>query len=119
MPNEPHQRNYLHGSFETPSTIPPTNPTKTKPLTPKESKSLCLTNMLRSCLAKPHATAARNLGRYVYANEEDEGFLGWLLRSIPKDQKTRNLVTYLATHLATKTKQPRDIASGLRTFGGR
>lgn len=48
MPNEPHQRNYLHGSFETPSTIPPTNPTKTKPLTPKESKSLCLTNMLRS-----------------------------------------------------------------------
>lgn len=47
MPNEPHQRNYLLGSFETPSTIPPTNPTKTKPLTPKESKNLCLTNMLR------------------------------------------------------------------------
>ena len=42
MPNEPHQRNYLHGSFETPSTIPPTNPTKTKPLTPKESKSFVL-----------------------------------------------------------------------------
>ena len=48
MPNEPHQRNYLLGSFETPSTIPPTNPTKTKPLTPKESKNLSLTNMLRS-----------------------------------------------------------------------
>ena len=71
-----YQLDYLHGSFETPSTAPLTNPTKTKPLTPKESKRFCLTNMLRSCLAVPHATAARILKRYVYANGEDESFLG-------------------------------------------
>ena len=71
-----YQLDYLHGSFETPSTAPLTNPTKTKPLTPKESKRLCLTNMLRSYLAVPHATAARILERYVYANGEDESFLG-------------------------------------------
>ena len=62
MPNEPHQRNYLHGSFETPSTIPPTNPTKTKPLTPKESKRLCLTNMLRSRSARTYAICRQPYG---------------------------------------------------------
>ena len=71
-----YQLDYLHGSFETPSTAPLTNPTKTKPLTPKESKRLCLTNMLRSCLAELHATAARILERYVHANGEDGSFLG-------------------------------------------
>lgn len=65
MPNEPHQRNYLLSSFETPSTIPPTNPTKTKPLTPKESKRLCLTNMLRSRSARTYATC-----RHLYGDLE-------------------------------------------------
>ena len=50
-----YQLDYLHGSFETPSTAPLTNPTKTKPLTPKESKRLCLTNMLRSRSARTYA----------------------------------------------------------------
>lgn len=71
-----YQHGYLHGSYKTPLVKPLTNPTKTKPLAPKESKRLCLTNMLRSCLAEPHVTAARILERYVYANREDESFLG-------------------------------------------
>ncbi len=46
-----YQHGYLHGSYKTPLVKPLTNPTKTKPLTPKESKRLCLTNMLRSLVA--------------------------------------------------------------------
>lgn len=50
-----YQHGYLHGSYKTPLVKPLTNPTKTKPLTPKESKRLCLTNMLRSRSARTYA----------------------------------------------------------------
>lgn len=42
-------------SYKTPLVKPLTNPTKTKSLTPKESKRLCLTNMLRSRSARTYA----------------------------------------------------------------
>lgn len=76
-----YQLDYLHGSFETPSTAPLTNPTKTKPLTPKESKRLCLTNMLRSnagedllpLFANYHAAESRCKGIEQHAGDNHKG----------------------------------------------
>ena len=68
---------------------------------------------------RPHAPMAQIYERFLYAREGFEGPHGQPLGGIPKDQTIQNLMAYLATHLATKTKQLRDIASELRTFGGR